>query len=91
MAASLLNSLLKELIHFEEPSASAVYIQISQQLINAIQHCYLSLQETLWHLECKLMREKQKKPFFKQKSEQTLKKINENVQKICNNRLIKVS
>ena len=42
MTDSPVNSLLKELIHFEKSSGSAVYIQIAQQLINAIQRGYLT-------------------------------------------------
>lgn len=42
MKDSPVNSLLKELIHFEKSSATAVYIQISQQIINAIQRGYLT-------------------------------------------------
>lgn len=42
MTDSPRNSLIKELIHFEKSSASAVYIQISQQIINAIQRGYLT-------------------------------------------------
>jgi GntR family transcriptional regulator/MocR family aminotransferase len=33
---------LKRLIHFDKSSASPVYIQISQQIINAIQRSYLA-------------------------------------------------
>ncbi|TYB78877.1 aminotransferase-like domain-containing protein [Bizionia myxarmorum] len=34
--------LLKQLIHFEKGNATAIYIQISQQIINAIQRSYLT-------------------------------------------------
>ncbi|MGA1225928.1 MAG: PLP-dependent aminotransferase family protein [Tamlana sp.] len=39
---SPVNHLLKQLIYFEKSNATAVYIQIAQQLINAIQRGYLS-------------------------------------------------
>ena len=42
MTDSPVNTLLKELIHFDKSSASPVYIQISQQIINAIQRGYLA-------------------------------------------------
>ena len=42
MTDSPVNSLIKELIHFEKSLASAVYIQIAQQIINAIQRGYLT-------------------------------------------------
>jgi GntR family transcriptional regulator/MocR family aminotransferase len=42
MKDSPVNSLLKEFIQFEKSSATSVYIQISQQIINAIQRGYLS-------------------------------------------------
>ena len=41
MTDSPVNSLLKRLIHFDKSSANPVYIQISQQIINAIQRSYL--------------------------------------------------
>jgi GntR family transcriptional regulator/MocR family aminotransferase len=41
MIDSPVNALLKRLIHFDKSSASPVYIQISQQIINAIQRSYL--------------------------------------------------
>ena len=41
MIDSPANALLKSLIHFDKSSASPVYIQISQQIINAIQRSYL--------------------------------------------------
>lgn len=41
MKDSPVNVLLKELIHFDKTSATSVYIQISQQIINAIQRRYL--------------------------------------------------
>jgi GntR family transcriptional regulator/MocR family aminotransferase len=41
MTDSPVNTLLK-LIHFDKSSASPVYIQISQQIINAIQRSYLA-------------------------------------------------
>ncbi len=41
MKDSPVNLLLKELIHFDKSSATSVYIQISQQIINAIQRGYL--------------------------------------------------
>lgn len=42
MTDSPVNTLLKKLIHFEKSSATPVYIQISQQIINAIQRSYLA-------------------------------------------------
>ncbi|WMI69235.1 PLP-dependent aminotransferase family protein [Mangrovimonas sp. YM274] len=39
---SPVNDLLKQLIFFEKSSSTAVYIQIAQQIINAIQRGYLS-------------------------------------------------
>ena len=42
MPDSPVNSLLKELIRFEKSSGTAVYIQIAQQIINAIQRGYLT-------------------------------------------------
>ena len=42
MTDSPVNSLLKELIRFEKSSSTAVYIQIAQQIINAIQRGYLT-------------------------------------------------
>ena len=42
MKDSPVNELLKQLIFFEKSSATAVYIQISQQIINAIQRGYLT-------------------------------------------------
>jgi GntR family transcriptional regulator/MocR family aminotransferase len=42
MIDSPVNALLKKLIHFDKSSASPVYIQISQQIINAIQRSYLA-------------------------------------------------
>jgi GntR family transcriptional regulator/MocR family aminotransferase len=42
MTDSPVNPLLKRLIHFDKSSASPVYIQISQQIINAIQRSYLA-------------------------------------------------
>ena len=42
MIDSPVNTLLKKLIHFDKSSASPVYIQISQQIINAIQRSYLA-------------------------------------------------
>ena len=42
MTDSPVNTLLKSLIHFDKSSASPVYIQISQQIINAIQRSYLA-------------------------------------------------
>ena len=42
MTDSPVNALLKKLIHFDKSSASPVYIQISQQIINAIQRTYLA-------------------------------------------------
>ncbi|WP_053992665.1 PLP-dependent aminotransferase family protein [Mangrovimonas sp. TPBH4] len=39
---SPVNNLLKQLIFFEKSSSTAVYIQIAQQIINAIQRGYLS-------------------------------------------------
>jgi GntR family transcriptional regulator/MocR family aminotransferase len=42
MIDSPVNALLKKLIHFDKSIASPVYIQISQQIINAIQRSYLS-------------------------------------------------
>ncbi|MCL9769649.1 PLP-dependent aminotransferase family protein [Flavobacterium sp. HXWNR69] len=41
MKDSPVNSLLKELIYFDKKSTTSVYIQISQQIINAIQRRYL--------------------------------------------------
>jgi GntR family transcriptional regulator/MocR family aminotransferase len=41
MKDSPVNPLLKELIHFDKTSATSVYIQIAQQIINAIQRSYL--------------------------------------------------
>ena len=41
MKDSPVNLVLKELIHFDKTSATSVYIQISQQIINAIQRGYL--------------------------------------------------
>jgi GntR family transcriptional regulator/MocR family aminotransferase len=41
MTDSPVNALLKRLIHFDKSSANPVYIQISQQIINAIQRSYL--------------------------------------------------
>ena len=41
MKDSPVNVLLKELIHFDKTSATSVYIQISQQIINAVQRRYL--------------------------------------------------
>ena len=41
MKDSPVNLLLKELIHFDKSSTTSVYIQISQQIINAIQRSYL--------------------------------------------------
>jgi GntR family transcriptional regulator/MocR family aminotransferase len=41
MIDSPVNALLKRLIHFDKSSASPVYIQVSQQIINAIQRSYL--------------------------------------------------
>jgi GntR family transcriptional regulator/MocR family aminotransferase len=41
MTDSPVNTLLKG-IHFDKSSASPVYIQISQQIINAIQRSYLA-------------------------------------------------
>ncbi|MFC5194060.1 PLP-dependent aminotransferase family protein [Bizionia hallyeonensis] len=38
---SPVNDLLKKLIHFEKSQVTAVYIQIAQQIINAIQRSYL--------------------------------------------------
>jgi GntR family transcriptional regulator/MocR family aminotransferase len=35
-------NVVKRLIHFDKSSASPVYIQISQQIINAIQRSYLA-------------------------------------------------
>jgi GntR family transcriptional regulator / MocR family aminotransferase len=43
MIDSPVNTLLKKLIHFEKSSTSPVYIQISQQIINAIQRNYLAV------------------------------------------------
>ncbi len=43
MIDSPVNTLLKKLIHFDKSSASPVYIQISQQIINAIQRNYLAV------------------------------------------------
>jgi GntR family transcriptional regulator/MocR family aminotransferase len=42
MIDSPVNALLKELLHFDKSSASPVYIQVSQQIINAIQRGYLA-------------------------------------------------
>ena len=42
MIDSPVNTLLKSLIQFDKSSASPVYIQISQQIINAIQRSYLA-------------------------------------------------
>lgn len=42
MTDSPVNALLKKLIHFDKSSASPVYIQISEQIINAIQRSYLA-------------------------------------------------
>jgi GntR family transcriptional regulator/MocR family aminotransferase len=42
MKDSPVNTLLKSLIHFDKSSPSPVYIQISQQIINAIQRSYLA-------------------------------------------------
>ena len=42
MTNSPVNALLKKLIHFDRSSVSSVYIQISQQIINAIQRSYLT-------------------------------------------------
>jgi GntR family transcriptional regulator/MocR family aminotransferase len=42
MIDSPVNALLKKLIHFDKSSASPVYIQISEQIINAIQRSYLA-------------------------------------------------
>lgn len=42
MKDSPVNSLLKELIHFDKSSTTSVFIQISQQIINAIQRGYLA-------------------------------------------------
>ncbi len=42
MVDSPVNNLLKQLIHFEKQQATAVYIQIAQQIINAIQRSYLT-------------------------------------------------
>lgn len=42
MKDSPVNSLLKEFIQFEKRSSTSVYIQISQQIINAIQRGYLT-------------------------------------------------
>lgn len=42
MIDSPVNALLKKLIHFDKSSASPVYIQVSQQIINAIQRGYLA-------------------------------------------------
>ena len=41
MTDSPVNALLKKLIHFDKSSGSPVYIQISEQIINAIQQNYL--------------------------------------------------
>ncbi|MBV2195726.1 MAG: PLP-dependent aminotransferase family protein, partial [Flavobacterium sp.] len=41
MKDSPVNSLLKELINFDKTSTTSVYIQIAQQIINAIQRSYL--------------------------------------------------
>ncbi len=43
MIDSPVNALLKKLIQFDKSSASPVYIQISQQIINAIQRSYLAV------------------------------------------------
>ncbi len=42
MTDSPVNALLKKLIHFDKSSGSPVYIQISEQIINAIQRGYLT-------------------------------------------------
>jgi GntR family transcriptional regulator / MocR family aminotransferase len=42
MTDSPVNVLLKKLIHFDKSSGNSVYIQISQQIINAIQRGYLA-------------------------------------------------
>lgn len=42
MTDSPVDVLLKKLIHFDKSSATPVYIQISQQIINAIQRSYLA-------------------------------------------------
>lgn len=42
MIDSPVNTLLKKLIHFDKSSTSPMYIQISQQIINAIQRSYLA-------------------------------------------------
>jgi len=39
---SPVSTLLKQLIHFEKASTTAVYIQVAQQIINAIQRSYLT-------------------------------------------------
>ena len=39
---SPVSTFLKQLIHFEKASTTAVYIQVAQQLINAIQRSYLT-------------------------------------------------
>ena len=44
---SPVSHLLKQLIHFEKSSAQPIYIQIAQQIINAIQRGYLSKGEVL--------------------------------------------
>jgi GntR family transcriptional regulator/MocR family aminotransferase len=41
MTDSPVNALLEKLIHFDKSSGSPVYIQISEQIINAIQQSYL--------------------------------------------------
>lgn len=38
---SPVEDILKSLIHFEKSTTTSIYIQIAQQLINAIQRCYL--------------------------------------------------
>jgi len=40
---SPVKDLLKQLIHFDKSSTQPVYIQIAQQIINAIQRGYLSV------------------------------------------------
>ena len=42
MIDSPVNTLLKELLHFDKSSTDSVYIQISQQIIIAIQRGYLA-------------------------------------------------
>ena len=39
---SPVSDLLKQLVHFDKSSAQAIYIQIAQQIINAIQRGYIS-------------------------------------------------